>query len=113
VPDIGDFDEVEVIEVLVNTGDELSADDSIITLESDKASMEIPAVDTDWSKVCGAGVIAVVVSDDSVITFESDNASMEIPTPFAGIVTEIKVTLGDKIKQDDIIVSCQCLCFQY
>ncbi|CAC9969037.1 Dihydrolipoamide acetyltransferase component of pyruvate dehydrogenase complex (EC 2.3.1.12) [uncultured Gammaproteobacteria bacterium] len=42
VPDIGDFDEVEVIEVLVNTGDELSADDSIITLESDKASMEIP-----------------------------------------------------------------------
>lgn len=42
VPDIGDFDEVEVIEVLVNTGDELSEDDSIITLESDKASMEIP-----------------------------------------------------------------------
>jgi pyruvate dehydrogenase E2 component (dihydrolipoamide acetyltransferase) len=42
VPDIGDFDEVEVIEVLVNAGDELSAEDSIITLESDKASMEIP-----------------------------------------------------------------------
>jgi pyruvate dehydrogenase E2 component (dihydrolipoamide acetyltransferase) len=41
VPDIGDFDEVEVIEVLVNAGDELSAEDSIITLESDKASMEI------------------------------------------------------------------------
>ena len=42
VPDIGDFDEVEVIEILVNAGDELSAEDSIITLESDKASMEIP-----------------------------------------------------------------------
>lgn len=42
LPDIGDFDEVEIIEILVNTGDELSANDSIITLESDKASIEIP-----------------------------------------------------------------------
>jgi pyruvate dehydrogenase E2 component (dihydrolipoamide acetyltransferase) len=42
VPDIGDFDEVEVIEILVSSGDEIAAEDSIITLESDKASMEIP-----------------------------------------------------------------------
>jgi pyruvate dehydrogenase E2 component (dihydrolipoamide acetyltransferase) len=42
VPDIGDFDEVEVIEILVSVGDELNEEDSIITLESDKASMEIP-----------------------------------------------------------------------
>ena len=42
VPDIGDFEEVEIIEILVSAGDELSVDDSIITLESDKASMEIP-----------------------------------------------------------------------
>lgn len=42
VPDIGDIDEVEVIEVLVSVGDELGQEDSIITLESDKASMEIP-----------------------------------------------------------------------
>jgi len=42
LPDIGDFDEVEVIEILVNIGDTIAADDSIITLESDKASMEIP-----------------------------------------------------------------------
>ncbi|MDH5423593.1 MAG: dihydrolipoyl dehydrogenase [Gammaproteobacteria bacterium] len=43
VPDIGDFDSVEVIEVLVNVGDTLQEEDSIITVESDKASMEIPA----------------------------------------------------------------------
>ncbi|MDX1609592.1 MAG: dihydrolipoyllysine-residue acetyltransferase, partial [Halofilum sp. (in: g-proteobacteria)] len=43
VPDIGDFDEVEVIEVLVSDGDQVKAEDSLITLESDKASMEIPA----------------------------------------------------------------------
>jgi len=43
VPDIGDFDSVEVIEVLISPGDTIAAEDSLITLESDKASMEIPA----------------------------------------------------------------------
>jgi len=43
IPDIGDFDEVEVIEVLVAEGDSVSAEDPLLTLESDKATMEIPA----------------------------------------------------------------------
>ena len=43
IPDIGDFDTVEVIEVLVSVGDTVAEEDSIITVESDKASMEIPA----------------------------------------------------------------------
>jgi len=43
VPDIGDFDGVEVIEIMVKPGDQISIDDSLITVESDKASMEIPA----------------------------------------------------------------------
>jgi pyruvate dehydrogenase E2 component (dihydrolipoamide acetyltransferase) len=43
VPDIGDFDEVEVIEILVKVGDSVSAEQSLITVESDKASMEIPS----------------------------------------------------------------------
>jgi pyruvate dehydrogenase E2 component (dihydrolipoamide acetyltransferase) len=43
VPDIGDFDQVEVIEVLVRAGDTVKKDQSLITLESDKASMEIPS----------------------------------------------------------------------
>ncbi len=42
VPDIGDFDSVEVVEILVAVGDSVAAEDSLITLESDKASMEIP-----------------------------------------------------------------------
>ncbi|MFY3707555.1 biotin/lipoyl-containing protein, partial [Achromobacter dolens] len=42
-PDIGDFKEVEVIEVLVAVGDTIKAEQSLITVESDKASMEIPA----------------------------------------------------------------------
>ena len=43
VPDIGDYKDIEVIEVLVKVGDRINADDSLITLESDKAAMEVPA----------------------------------------------------------------------
>ncbi|HEY9018809.1 biotin/lipoyl-containing protein, partial [Thiomicrospira sp.] len=43
VPDIGDFDSVDVIEVLVSEGDQIQVDDSVLTLESDKATMEVPS----------------------------------------------------------------------
>ena len=43
VPDIGDFKDVPVIEVLVKPGDSVKAEDSLVTLESDKATMEVPA----------------------------------------------------------------------
>ena len=43
VPDIGEFEDVEIIEILVSTGDAVNIDDPLITLESDKASMEIPS----------------------------------------------------------------------
>ena len=45
VPDIGEHDSVEVIEILVEVGDSVTAEQSLITLESDKASMEIPSTD--------------------------------------------------------------------
>ena len=66
VPDIGDFDKVEVIELLVAPGDEINIEDALITVESDKASMEIPSSD--------AGIVKSVlvklgdeVSEGSVI----------------------------------------------
>ena len=43
VPDIGDFTDVEIVDVMVATGDEVSAEDSLITLETDKAAMDVPA----------------------------------------------------------------------
>ncbi|MGY8697552.1 MAG: biotin/lipoyl-containing protein, partial [bacterium] len=43
VPDIGEFDAVEVIEVLVKSGDTVAVEDPLITLESDKASMDVPS----------------------------------------------------------------------
>ncbi|MCU7817614.1 MAG: dihydrolipoyllysine-residue acetyltransferase [gamma proteobacterium symbiont of Lucinoma myriamae] len=77
VPDIGDFDEVEVIEVLVSEGDTISVEDSLVTVESDKATMEIPS--------SHAGVVAKVkvnigdkVSEGSlVILLDADSAAAE------------------------------------
>ncbi|RBD07483.1 dihydrolipoamide acetyltransferase, partial [Xanthomonas oryzae pv. oryzae] len=43
VPDIGDYSDVPVIEVLVSVGDTVSKDQSLVTLESDKATMEVPS----------------------------------------------------------------------
>ena len=43
VPDIGDYDSVDVIEVLVKAGDEINAEDPLISLETDKANMEVPS----------------------------------------------------------------------
>ena len=43
VPDIGDFTDVEVIEILVKPGDDIAVEQSLVTVESDKASMEIPS----------------------------------------------------------------------
>ena len=43
VPDIGDFTDVDVIEVLVAPGDEVQPDDALITLETDKAAMDVPS----------------------------------------------------------------------
>lgn len=48
VPDIGDFAEVAVIELMVKVGDTIAVDQSIITVESDKASMEIPPAMQVW-----------------------------------------------------------------
>ena len=73
IPDLGDFSDVEVIEILVNVGDTLAADDPVVTLETDKAAMDVPAT--------GAGTIVdikVAVGDkvnkgDVVLTFEDSS----------------------------------------
>ena len=74
VPDIGDFADVPVIEVLVAVGDSVSAEDPLVTLESDKATMDVPApVDGVVEQI--AVQVGDRVSEGSVLmTFESDGA---------------------------------------
>lgn len=70
VPDIGNFDEVEIIEVLVSPGDTIAAEDSLITLESDKASMEIPSTDSGVVKEVLVNVGDMITSGGSIIKLE-------------------------------------------
>ncbi len=68
VPDIGDFDAVAVIELMVKVGDHVKVDQSLITVESDKASMEIPS-------------------------------------SHEGVITALKVKVGDKVKEGSVIAT--------
>lgn len=78
VPDIGDFDSVEVIEILVAPGDQVQEEDSLITVESDKASMEIPSPQA--GKVVSIAVnIGDSISEGSVIL--QMETSAEAPAP--------------------------------
>ncbi|HCL8192824.1 TPA: pyruvate dehydrogenase complex dihydrolipoyllysine-residue acetyltransferase [Escherichia coli] len=163
VPDIGS-DEVEVTEILVKVGDKVEAEQSLITVEGDKASMEVPApfagtvkeikvnvgdkVSTgslimifEVAGEAGAAAPAAkqeaapapaagmkdvnvpdiggdevevtevmvkvgdkVAAEQSLITVEGDKASMEVPAPFAGVVKELKVNVGDKVKTGSLIM---------
>jgi pyruvate dehydrogenase E2 component (dihydrolipoamide acetyltransferase) len=180
VPDIGDFKDVAIIEVLVKVGDTIKVEQSLLTVESDKASMEIPsshagvvkelkvalgdkinegtvvvmlevagaaaaapapaavaapapvaaapvAAPAPVAAASAAGPVEVFVPDigdfdevaviellvkvgdkvsaeQSLITVESDKASMEIPSSHAGVVKELKVALGDKVKKGSLVV---------
>ena len=66
VPNIGDFDKVEVIEILVSAGDTIAVEDSLISVESDKASMEIPAPEAGVVKEIKVN-IGDMVSEGSLI----------------------------------------------
>ncbi|MCW2481594.1 pyruvate dehydrogenase complex dihydrolipoyllysine-residue acetyltransferase [Candidatus Symbiopectobacterium sp. NZEC135] len=167
VPDIG-ADEVEVTEVMVKVGDKVEAEQSLITVEGDKASMEVPspqagvvkeikvavgdkvatgklimvfeaegaaaaapapaetkaAAPAPAAAASAAKEVAVpdiggdevevteimvkvgdsVSAEQSLITVEGDKASMEVPAPFAGVVKEIKINTGDKVKTGSLIM---------
>ena len=91
VPDIGDFDEVTVIEVLVKPGDTIQADQSLLTVESDKASMEIPS--------SAAGVVKAVLvklgdkvkQGSVVLSLETADAAATaaVPAPKEAVRPEI------------------------
>ena len=166
VPDIG-ADEVEVTEVMVKVGDRIEEEQSLITVEGDKASMEVPSpqagivkeikiavgdkvetgslimiFDTEEGAQAPAQEAApapsaaapaaselkevhvpdiggdevevtevmvnvgdTISEEQSLITVEGDKASMEVPAPFAGVVKEIKIAVGDKVKTGSLIMT--------
>jgi len=83
VPDIGDFDEVGVIEVLVKAGDTVKVEQSLITVESDKASMEIPSSAAGVVKELRVKVGDKVKKGSVVLTLESAEAAAPAPAAAA------------------------------
>lgn len=80
VPDIGDFDEVEVIEVLVGVGDAIAPEDSLISVESDKASMEIPAPQGGVVKEMRVSIGDKVSEGSSILMLDVAGAANATPT---------------------------------
>lgn len=83
VPDIGDFDEVTVIELLVKPGDTVKAEQSLITVESDKASMEIPSSHAGVVKELRVKLDDKVKQGSVVLTLEVAGAAAAAPAPAA------------------------------
>ena len=180
VPDIGDFKDIPIIEVFVKAGDTVKAEDPLISLESDKATMDVPSpvdgvvkgikvklgdkvsegsliltVDADAApagvappqKIKEGGhptaagapsadygaagvyesidvripdigdfkdipIIEVFVkvgdtvkAEDPLISLESDKATMDVPSPVGGMISELKVKLGDKVSEGSLILT--------
>ncbi|WP_199609621.1 pyruvate dehydrogenase complex dihydrolipoyllysine-residue acetyltransferase [Flocculibacter collagenilyticus] len=184
VPDIGTDGEVDVIDVLVSEGDSVNKEDGLITLETDKATMDVPCPESGvvkslkvaaGDKVSQGSLVLILATEGGVgeqsaessqsaaatngqqesstsgqeqvdqepsgeaqvqavevpdigtegevdiidvlvavgdtveaeqglITLETDKATMDVPSPFAGKVTEVKVSTGGKVAMGDVIV---------
>jgi pyruvate dehydrogenase E2 component (dihydrolipoamide acetyltransferase) len=83
VPDIGDFKDVEIIELLVKPGDTVKAEQSLLTVESDKASMEIPSSHAGVVKELKVKIGDKVSEGSAVLSLESDAAGAPAPAAAA------------------------------
>ena len=75
VPDIGEFEKVEVIELLVKAGDQINLNDPIVTIESDKSSVEIPSTVTGKVESVNIKVGDKVSKGDLLLSIESSKES--------------------------------------
>jgi pyruvate dehydrogenase E2 component (dihydrolipoamide acetyltransferase) len=135
VPDIGDFKDVPVIEIFVNVGDSVKAEDPLISLESDKATMDVPSPRAGVVKAISVKVGDKLSEGSVFMQFEGDSAAAAAPAEVAkpsvsappspvsapaGVaevrvpdigdfsdvpVIEIFVKVGDTVKAEDPLVS--------
>ena len=78
VPDIGDFEKVEIIEILVKTGDNIKKNDSVVTLESDKSSVEVPSIYEGIVESVDVKIGDKVSKGDLLITLSGEKKSEDI-----------------------------------
>ncbi len=87
VPDLGDFADVEVIEILVKAGDELQPEDPVVTLETDKATMDVPATDAGKVTALRVKVGDRISKGDPVLDYISANNSEAAAAPATSTTT--------------------------
>ena len=92
VPDIGDFTDVEIIEVLVSPGDSVAVEDSLITLESDKASIEIPSTHAGTIKEMMVKLGDHISQDALILTIEVNEAANDSAASEAAPVSDSQET---------------------
>jgi len=97
VPDIGDFEEVEIIEILVKSGDKIKKNDPIVTLESDKSSVEVPSTYEGIVEKVSVNIGDKVSKGDLLVSVKSTDQSEEKPK-------EIKEEKSKEIKEEKIPV---------
>lgn len=90
LPDVGDFDEIEIIEVLIVPGDEIQTEDSIIVLESDKATMEIPSPYAGRVKTIKVSVGDRISEGTEIATIETTESVIETSDEPAEKTTEVE-----------------------
>ena len=100
VPDIGDFESVEIIEILVKKGDQIKKNDSIVTLESDKSSVEVPSTEEGIVETIDVNIGDKVSKGDSLISISGKSNQKDeikkIPVDTEKIIQEAETNLPKK-----------------
>ena len=106
VPDIGDFENVEIIEILVKSGDKIKKNDSIVTLESDKSSVEVPSTAEGTVENVSVKIGDKVSKGDVLISISGEQADVndkeiksskdKLPTDTEKIIQQAEESLEKK-----------------
>ena len=103
VPDIGEFENVEVIELLVKEGQEIKKNEPVVTIESDKSSVEIPSLIEGKIEKIEVKVGDKVSKDDLLLTISNNNEvspeAQEVPKNTENLIQEAEISLKKSQEQ--------------
>jgi len=104
IPDIGDFENVEIIEVLVKKGQKINKNDPVVTLESDKSSVEVPSIYTGEVENINVKIGDKVSKGDLILSLSSGNKEISetIPQVTKKIIEEAESSISKKNKEINI-----------
>ena len=105
VPDIGDFENVEVIEILVKAGDQIKENDPIVTIESDKSSVEIPSTVTGKIDSVAVKVGDKVSKGDLLLNLTSSSKTLSestLPKDTENIIKQAEEAMAEKREEKEI-----------